>query len=135
MVFYDHKPTKTEPVGDGRYRYRWNIEEVPADEQGGMTGMDGDGQQEEQPAQQTQWRANEVIVPRLESNVITAAVIASVWDSSYEQKLVNEYNAANLGVYGEETAQKKITAYTDFLNARNALKSQVDSDCEELGIR
>lgn len=129
MVFYDHKPTKTEPVGDGRYRYRWDIEEVAAYAIGAMMG---EQEPEERPVQ---WRANEVIVPRLESNVITAAVIASVWDASYEQKLVNDYNAAKLGVYDDEAAQKKITAYTDFLNARNALKAQVDADCAELGIR
>lgn len=125
MVYYDNKPAKTEPVGDGRFRYRFNIEELPAP----TAEME-----EEQEEQSTQWRANEVIIPVLQSNVITAAVIASVWDSSYEQKLVNDYNSAKLGLYDEETSQAKITAYTDFLNARNALKAQVDADCAELGI-
>lgn len=129
MTFYDHKPSKTEPVGDGRYRYRWNIEEVAQYADDAMVG--------EVPIEErtTQWRANEVIVPRLNSNVITAAVIASVWDSSYEQKLVNDYNAAVIGVYEDDAAQKKLTAYKDFLNARNELKAQIDADCAELGIK
>lgn len=115
-------------MGDGRYRYRWNIKEAPARESiGGETSADA-------PAPAPQWQAEEVIVPKLQSNVITAAVIASVWDASYEQKLVNDYNAAQLGVYNEAEAQAKTQAYTDFLNARNALKAQVDADCAELGI-
>lgn len=82
----------------------------------------------------TQWQAEEIIVPALRSNVITAAVISQTWDASYEQKLVNDYNAAKLGLYGEAEAQAKTQAYTDFLSARNALKAQVDADCAELGI-
>lgn len=132
MVFYDHKPSKIEAVGDGSYRYRWNIEEVPAPE---TTNEAAEG--EEQPEPRTQWQCDEVIVPRLDSNVITEAVIAYGWSNSREQKLVNDYNSAQLGLFGaktSDTAKAKIAAYTDFLNCRNALKAQVDADCEELGI-
>ena len=50
---------------------------------------------------------------------------------------MNEYNAAQLGLFGEAKsgdAQAKIKAYTDYLTERAALKAQVDADCAELGI-
>lgn len=127
MVFYDHKPSKIEAVGDGRYRYRWNIQEVIPEVVEG----------EEQTERTSQWACEEVIVPELHSNVITEAVIAQGWTASREQKLVNDYNSAQLGLYGSKTsaeAKAKISAYTEFLNSRNELKAQIDADCAELGI-
>lgn len=129
MVFYDHKPSKIEAVGDGSYRYRWNIEEE-------VETLNAEG--ETQPVEtRVQWKCDEVIVPRLDSNVIVEAVIAYGWSASREQKLVNDYNSAQLGLYGAKTseaAKAKIAAYTEFLNSRNELKAQVDADCAELGI-
>jgi hypothetical protein len=64
-------------------------------------------------------------------------VISSVWDNNREQKLINDYNAASLGVYGSKTsdaAKERIAAYTEFLNSRAALKEQIDADCAELNI-
>lgn len=129
MVFYDHKPSKIEAVGDGSYRYRWNIEEE-------VETLNAEGVT--QPVEtRVQWKCDEVIVPRLNSNVIVEAVIAYGWSASREQKLVNDYNSAQLGLYGAKTseaAKAKIAAYTEFLNSRNELKAQVDADCAELGI-
>lgn len=129
MVFYDHKPSKIEAVGDGSYRYRWNIEEE-------VETLNAEGAT--QPVEtRVQWKCDEVIVPRLDSNVIVEAVIAYGWSASREQKLVNDYNSAQLGLYGaksSEAAKAKIAAYTEFLNTRNELKAQVDADCAELGI-
>lgn len=74
----------------------------------------------------------------LSSNKITEAVITEKWDNNQEQKLVNEYNAANLGMYGgaktTDEAKARIAAYKDYLTARATLKTQVDEDCLELGI-
>lgn len=123
QAFYDHKPSVLEAVGNGSYKYRWDIVEMeqPAHEEGG------------EPT--TQWKCQEVTVwAPVTSNKITEAVISELWDSNYEQKLVNEYNAAQLGVYDEETAVAKVAAYKAFLTERNAVKTQVDADCAELGI-
>lgn len=123
QAFYDHKPSVLEAVGNGSYKYRWDIVEMeqPAHEEGG------------EPT--TQWKCQEVTVwAPVTSNKITEAVISELWDSNYEQKLVNEYNAAQLGVYDEETAAAKVAAYKVFLTERNAVKTQVDADCAELGI-
>ena len=51
----------------------------------------------------------------ISSNKLLQAVITDAYPSDYEQKLVNEYKA--------------------FLQARSELKSMVESDCKEAGIR
>ena len=124
MAFYDMKPSKYEAVGNGSYIYRWNIQEVSAP---AISELDGE--------QRTQWQCDEVIVwPPVSSNRITEAVVSHLWPSNYEQKLVNEYNAAKLGVYSGEEAEAKIARYTDFLTERASIKAQIDNDCAELGI-
>ena len=121
-AIYDNQPEVLGALGNGAYRYRWNIEQVE------MEIPEG------QPI--TQWACEEVTVwPTLTANKITQAVIAELWPSDYEQKLVNEYNAAQLGVYDEATATKKVEQYRTFLLERNRIKAQVDADCEALGIR
>lgn len=134
MAFYDNKPSTLEAVGNGSYLYRWNIQEVsPESEE--TASEDGI---EVQTVTASQFSCEEVTVwEPLSSNKITEAVITSKWDANYEQKLVNEYNAANLGLYGSKTsaeAKARIQAYTDYLKERAALKTQVDADCSELGI-
>ena len=120
QAYYDNKPKKLEAVRAGSYRYRCDITEKSA-------------QGEEQ---RTQWQCQEVTVwSPATSTKITEAVITDVCDHNYEQKLVNEYNAAQLGLYGPEEAKKHIDAYTEYLNTRAALKAQVDADCAELGIK
>ena len=137
MAFYDNKPSKLEAVGNGSYLYRWNIQEVtPESEEKKETAAE-DGA-EVQAENATQFSCEEVSVwEPLTSNKITEAVITSKWDANYEQKLVNEYNAAQLGLYGAKTSEEAkahIKAYTDYLTERAALKTQVDTDCAEFGI-
>lgn len=122
-AFYDKKPSVYEAVGNGSYIYRWDIEEIeqPAHEEGGEAT--------------TQWKCQEVTVwSPISANKITEKVIGELWENNYEQKLINEYNAAQLGVYDEETAAAKVAAYKAFLTARAAVKAQVDADCGEIGI-
>lgn len=133
--YYDAKPSKFEAVGNGSYIYRWDIQEEE-------TQMQVMPEGEEQPVADlthTQYSCYEVIVwAPISSNKITEAVIRSMWDANYEQKLINEYNAANLGVYGgsktSDEAKEKISIYKDFLAERATLKSQIDVDCAELNI-
>ena len=116
QALFDHRPQVLEAYGNDIYRYRYDIEDISTEE-----GI--------------QFSAQEVkIYAPISANKITAAVIADRWDNNFEQKLVNEYNAAKLGIYSEEEAQAKINAYTEFLAARSALKLQVDNDCAALGI-
>ena len=71
----------------------------------------------------------------ISSNKLLQAVITDAYPVDYEQKLVNEYNSAVMGLYDEDTAAKKTAEYKDFLEARAALKAMVESDCAEAGIR
>ena len=134
LAFYDNKPSVLEAVGNGSYKYRFDITENTPE--AAATSSDDSSAQEEQ---KTQWQCQEVIVwSPVTSNKITEAVITEVCDHNYEQKLVNEYNAAQLGMYGEKTgeeAQKRINAYTEYLSTREKLKAQVDADCAKLGIK
>lgn len=124
-AFYDNQPSKLEPVGNGSYHYRYNITEV-----------EKPSQSEDVEQSQTQWECEEVTVwAPLSANKITEKVLTERWDSNYEQKLVNEYNSAQLGMMSEEEATTRINAYKEFLAERAALKALVDADCKELGIR
>ena len=134
LAFYDHKPSVLEAVGNGSYKYRFDITEKTPE----TVTTSSDDSNAQQGEQRTQWQCQEVTVwSPVTSNKITEAVITEVCDHNYEQKLVNEYNAAQLGLYGSKTgeaAKKHIAAYTEYLNTRAALKAQVDADCAELGI-
>lgn len=121
-AYYDLEPAKLYRLKQGVCRYVYDIEKHTVDNGDGMPPM-------------TQWSGEEVEVAEpLTSNRITQAVIAARWDADYEQKLINEYNAAKLGLYDDDTAAAKIDAYEAFLRERAALKAQIDADCEELGI-
>ena len=126
MAIYDAKPSKYEAVGNGSFLYRWNIEEIQFPENG------------DSETTVSKWQCEEVTIwSPVTANKVTEAVITTKWENNYEQKLVNDYNAAKLGVYGTTTsteAKEKVAAYTDYLNERKALKEQIDADCAELGI-
>lgn len=134
LAFYDNKPSVLEAVGNGSYKYRFDITEKTPE----TVATSSDDSNAQEGEQRTQWQCQEVTVwSPITSNKITEAVITEVCDHNYEQKLVNEYNAAQLGLYGSKTgeeAKKHIAAYTEYLNTRAALKAQVDTDCAELGI-
>lgn len=132
MANYDAKPSKLEAVGNGSYLYRFNIEENTSE-------IFAEGENEP-ISTRTSWDCDEVVVwSPLTSNKITEAVIGTLCPVSHEQKLVNEFNAANLGLIGgaktSDAAKKAIASYKEFLEQRAALKSMVDADCLELGIR
>ena len=121
IAFYDNQPTKLEAVGNGSYVYRFNIQKV------------------EKPVTVEPSECEEVTVwAPLSSNKITETVITEKWDNNREQKLVNEFNAANLGMIGgaksSEEAKAKIEAYKAYLSERATLKAQVDANCLEYGI-
>lgn len=131
QAFYDNQPKKLEAVGNGSFRYRYNIRE---EEKPVQASENSETAQEVQA--QPQWVCEEVTVwAPLSANKITEKVLTERWDGNYEQKLVNEYNSAQMGLLSEEEAAARIEAYRAFLTERTALKSQVDADCAELGIK
>ena len=121
QAFYDSEPPTWEAVGNGSYLYRWEIAKSE--------------RESENEEKQEQWQCEEVTVwSPVSSNKITQAVISEMWNSDYEQKLVNEYNGAQMGIYGEDEAQAITAKYKAFLEARAKLKAQVDADCKVLNI-
>lgn len=105
------RPSIFEEVGNGSVRYRFNVEE--------KTNEDGNAT----------YLYDEVIVWQpFTANDITKAVIEYLWPASYEQKLLNEYNAAQLGVYDKKKSAAKIEEYKTFLVKREEVKNQIDED-------
>lgn len=64
------------------------------------------------------------------ANTIFAALLNARYDANMENKLLNDYNAAQLGIEDESKKQP----YLDFLAERKALRAMVDADCEKNGI-
>ena len=108
-VFYSERPSVFQTYENGEVQYRWDIEEVIS-----------------------QWKCKEVTINSpIDKDKLTQAVITSIWDSDLEKKLINDYNGAKAGLFDEETNQKYIDAYNDFLIQRKAIKEQIDLDWNE----
>mgnify|MGYP007038456088 CR=1 FL=1 len=128
IAFYDNKPSKLEAVGNGSYLYRWNIKEKETENINHTSEEDAGIQ----TTSSTLFSCEEIIVwEPLTANSVTEAVITARWDKNYEQKLINEYNAALLGMMDEAEKEKKISAYRAFLQERDRLKKMVDEDFRE----
>jgi hypothetical protein len=125
-VIYDNEPSVLEAVGNGSHRYHYDIKAVETESAEKSSGTES----------KTQYECQEVIVwEPIKSNKITEAVIADKWDGNQEQKLINEYNAIQLGITTDKTEiANKTTAYKEFLEERVRLKAIVDADCKTLGI-
>lgn len=123
---YDNEPSVLEAVGNGSHRYHYDIKAVKTESAEKSSGTES----------KTQYECQEVIVwEPLTSNKITEAVIAEKWDSNQEQKLINEYNAIQLGITTDNAEIAiKTAAYKEFLAERVRLKAIVDADCKTLGI-
>lgn len=124
QAFYSNKPSKLEAVGNGSYLYRWNITELePVEREGQENGI-------------SNWECEEVVIWKpLSSNKITETVISEKWGNDYEQKLINEYNAIQMGITDGAAKEKGVNLYKEFLLERSRIKRQIDADCMELGIR
>ena len=124
-AYYDTRPAPIEAVGDGSHRYRWAIEKAT------MPGTP-DGQQDTM-----QWTCYEVTVwGRLDPDTILRAAIAARWGTDAEAKLLNDFNAAQIGLFGSAKsaeAAKYIDRYKEFLGQRKALKEQIENDWREYG--
>lgn len=124
-VIYDNEPSVLDAVGNGSHRYHYDIK-VKTESAEKSSGTES----------KTQYECQEVIVwEPITSNKITEAVIADKWDGNQEQKLINEYNAIQLGITTDKAEIAiKTAAYKEFLAERVRLKTIVDADCKTLGI-
>lgn len=123
-TYSDNKPKVFESIGDGGFRYNYHIEEIEVN-----NFIDIDSEKDITITKRTQWRYDNVLIyPPITKDKITKEVITNTWNNDYEQKLVNDYNAALLGVFNEEETKVKIDAYTNFLIERKQIKEIVNSD-------
>ena len=125
-TYSDNKPEVFKPIGDGGFRSNYYIEEIEVD-----NFIDIDNEEDSTITKRTQWRCDNVLIyPPITKDKITKEVITNTWDSDYEQKLVNDYNAALLGVFDEEETKAKIDTYTNFLIERKQIKKMINNDWE-----
>ena len=127
-TYSDNKPKVFEPIGNGGYRYNYNIKEIEVDR---FDIIDN-----ETNIKQTQWEYDNVIIyPPIDKDKITRAVITNTWDSDYENKLINDYNAISLDVFSEQEANEKLERYREFLYQRKELKAMINQDYQNYWIK
>ena len=71
----------------------------------------------------------------ISQNAFIKDVLDEVYGIDYENKLINEYNSAILGLYSDEEKEVKIKSYNDFLSNRISLKSDIERICVENGVK
>ena len=118
-----NKPEVFELIGDGGYRYNYNIREIEVDR---VDIIDN-----KSIVKQTQWEYDNVIIySPIDKDKITKAVIANTWNINYENKLINDYNEISLRNLTEEEINKRTNNYITFLQERKRLKEMIDNDWE-----
>ena len=122
-VRFDDKPEVIQYNNDGTYYYNTDIQQVEVtDEQSEKTT--------------TQWEALQYVIhnPLTKAN-IKREVILDHWDKDEQEKFINEYNAAKMGLIAdEEESTKVIERYTKFLEYRTSLLAELDNDLKHFNI-
>ena len=118
--------------GQGTFLYNNNIHEVLVieDENGGITITE-----DAKKATGTMWMYDSLRVeyPKTRKNIY-ATLLEARYPQDVQQKLVNDYQAAQLGILEDEEAEEAEAAYTAFLRERKAIKASVTADCLENNI-
>ena len=120
-VTSNNYPKIIEEVGNGSYLYHFNIEEV--------SNSNNTIVHSENNAENIKnYKYDEVVVwSPISSNAITKTVMNFLWSKDEEQKYINDYNAAVLGILDNSY----IDAYKDFMTQRKSIKEQIDKDYSE----
>ena len=124
-TYSDNKPEIFEPIGDGCFRYNYNIKEIEVDR------FDIIDNENKTNIKETQWEYDNVIIySPINKDKITKSVITNTWNINYENKLINDYNEISLGNLTEEEIDKRTNNYITFLQERKRLKEMIDNDWE-----
>lgn len=119
-VTSNNYPKTIEEVGNGSYLYHFDIEEVSNNN----TIVHSENNTENIKS----YKYDEVVVwSPISSNAITKSVMNYLWSKDAEQKYINDYNAAVLGILDNSY----IDAYKDFMTQRKSIKEQIDKDYSE----
>lgn len=104
---YSEQPTRLD-IGKTFVLFRWGIEERTDEER-------------------TEWTAYELrINAPVTTNKVIEEVFTAYFGNDHENKLINEYNSAQLGIITGEAADKARAAYSEFLQERAALKADIE---------
>lgn len=68
-------------------------------------------------------------------NIFIEHIFTLLYGNDYENKLINEYNAAKMGLYPDGDTVQKITRYRAFLQERAERKAEIERICNENGIK
>lgn len=128
VVTFDNKPAVIQYNADGTYYYNTEIKEVEVSAENGET--DGKTKTEKK------WQAEQYTIqnPITKANV-KRTVILEHWDKDEQEKLINEYNSAILGVL--PTKEEKDAAkskYKAFLEERKSLIEKIEADLNETDL-
>ena len=116
--YYDSKPLTYEAIGNGSYFYRWNIQEVEINNIEDIV--------------EPKWSCYEVVIwNTVTKDKITEAVINTIWGNGIEEKMLNDYNASQLGILDESYINK----YKQFLMDRKKIKDDIKAVCEQFNIQ
>ncbi len=67
---------------------------------------------------------------------ISDMTITERYNTNYEKKFINEYNAATIGLYqSEDEKTKRILVYRECLIERDRLKNLIDNDSVRLLVK
>ena len=115
-VEYDQKPMAYEKIDNNLSYYRWEIVKKVTEER-------------------TTLECFEVTVySTVTKEKITKEVINALYPNQQEEKLINDYNAVQLGVCEADQEELFVSRYIDFLAIRKAMKEQIEKDCLNFGI-
>lgn len=106
---YKDLPAKIQRVGNGTFLYRMNITELVSEEG------------------EVSYTCDEFEINHLTREEMVRQVIADLYGNGVEQKLINDYNAAELGLLDE--ADK--IPYLNYLANRKIIKEQIHADFDE----
>ena len=124
-TYSDNKPKVFEFIGNGGFRYNYNIKEIEVDR---FNIINNDN---EINIKQTQWEYDNIMIYfPIDKDKITKTVISNTWDIDYENKLINDYNEISLGNLTEEEIDKRTNKYIAFLQERKRLKEMINNDWE-----
>ena len=68
-------------------------------------------------------------------NIFIEHIFTLLYGNDYENKLINEYNAAKMGLYPDGEMEQKIARYRTFLQERAERKAEIERICNENGIK
>ena len=119
--------------GQSTFNYNHNIKEVEVEQNAGNTEA-GEGEGSE-PKKVKSWQYDSLRVeyPRTGNNILET-LLTEKYPQNQQQKLVNDYQAAQLGILEDEEADNAVASYKAFLQDRKAIKSMVKADCVTYNI-